>query len=226
MRVDGFGLRTGVLAGAALVLLCIAVLGPKTSIDLLPDVARLVPELPALGSSDRTHAKSPHQYAEITARPLFSADRQLHPFFIDTGTQPPAQAATFDFILTGVLRTRDLQVAMVRPDPAAASINVRLGGEVPTAPGWRLVDLQPRSAVFAGGQGRITLELQTFDGVGGYAAAAQATDAQLPPVAATVKTTMPTAEGSPAGASRQVATLRDRIEARRAALRAEASGVP
>lgn len=205
---------TWILSMVAIGLLAVACLRPGPGIELLPADPGLAPPLPGPAVSTTSRTGSFAQYAHVSARPLFSPDRRLHPFLLDTRASEAEGAASLDYMLTGVLSTPELQLAIIRREPTSESVRIRLGEETPD--GWRLIELHPRSAVFAGAGGTATLVLQSFDGSGGYTQGIA---------------TIPVLAGSEAMAGPQVETdpqihetsLRDRIEARRAALRAEAA---
>ncbi|HXH01167.1 MAG TPA: hypothetical protein VNI56_03110, partial [Xanthomonadaceae bacterium] len=104
---------------------------------------------------------------EIGARPLFSEDRRPQPFFLQTeGEEQPAEA-TFDFVLTSVLLTPQLRMAIVQPVGGGDSVRLKLGETPDAAPSWRLIAIAPRSAIFEGPDGQRTLDLRTYDGSGG-----------------------------------------------------------
>ena len=104
------------------------------------------------------------QYAEISVRPLFSSDRRPQPFSLG-GDEDTSN--DFDYILSGVLLVPQVKLAMVQPSDGGDPERVKLGDAVEAAPAWRLVALNPRSAVFEGPGGQKTLELRVFDGNGG-----------------------------------------------------------
>ena len=219
MRADWNGLRTRLLAGTALALLVLVLAAPDYQSELLPDDPSLI-ALVVAGSETKARPAPPlARYVEVWSRPLFSPDRTLRPFLIDAPAQAEEPVA-FDFLLTGVLRTPNLQMAMVRRKGQIESDRVRLGDELQSAPGWRLVELRPRAAVFAGNQGQRTLELYTFDGAGGYAPPAPGST----PTRASSTPEVPAATPlPPPPPQQQTITVQSRIEARRAALRAEAT---
>ena len=115
------------------------------------------------------------QYGGIATRPLFSDDRRPKPFSL-RGQGEEEQADTFDYVLTSVLLTPRLKMAILQPAAEAAnqageggpkSVLFKLGESAEQAAGWRLVSLQPRQAVFEGPEGQRTLQLRAFDGSGG-----------------------------------------------------------
>src|SRR3546814_6415840 len=61
----------------------------------------------------------------------------------------------------------DFRMAILQPREGGDSVRVRVGTAPEAAPGWRLVSLEPRRAVFDGPEGERKLELRVFDGEGG-----------------------------------------------------------
>ena len=103
------------------------------------------------------------QYAEVGRRPLLSQDRR-------PGLAPAEGDATgdLDVMLTSVLITPTLQMAIFTDNKDASSRRVRLGEVVPGS-SWRLAVLEPRRAVLEGPSGQRALDLRVFDGRGGQA---------------------------------------------------------
>ena len=103
------------------------------------------------------------QYAEVGRRPLLSQDRR-------PGLAPAEGEASgdLDVMLTGVLITPTLQMAIFTDNKDATSRRVRLGEVVPGS-SWRLAVLEPRRAVLEGPSGQRALDLRVFDGRGGQA---------------------------------------------------------
>lgn len=249
MRVDNAGPRTwllAALAGWALLLWLLALFGMGGNIAPLPDDPALSQRLPTPRATAPERIGPPTQYAEIAARPLFAEDRRPQPFSLQPEGEA-GQAQAFDFVLTSVLMTPSLKMAIVQPAAGGESIRMKLGEAPAEAQGWRLVALNPRSAVFEGPQGQKTLDLRVFDGQGGEAPtaiASPATAAQRPdqpavvldqpapepatrpattPAITTPKPKQPAVAGeAPMTPEAQMEAIRKRIEARRAQLRAEA----
>ena len=257
MRTDAIGPRTwllAALAGWALLAWVLALFGMGGHIRPLPDDPSLVTPLPQLPPPAPERLGPLAQYSEIAARPLFSQNRQPQPFFI-SGQEGDGQAQAFDFVLSSVLITPNLRLAIVQPAQGGEGIRLKVGEAPPATPGWRVVDIQPRSVVFNGPEGERTLELRVFDGSGGQMPTAttanvvppamdpaQTADAGMPGSGITPKTTQvqPAQPGSPVpapGAPGQMAepaqsteeqmdAIRKRIEARRAQLREQGAGPP
>lgn len=173
-------------------------------------------------------------YALIGSQSLFSDTRTPPPFVInsDKDNAPPA----FEFLLTSVILTPNLKMAIIQPADGSAPVRMKLDESPEAAKGWRLVDLQPRSAVFEGPEGRRELPLRTWGGEpapkdGAAAAAAPITGAApasapvpAPPAPLTdparPEFTPPPQTPAQAQATRDEAArieeIRRRIEARRA----------
>jgi len=162
--------RTWLLAGAAawaLAVWALALFGLGGRIERLPDDPSLVTRLPNLPRPSPERLGPLAQYSEIGARPLFSEDRRPQPFFLQTeGDEQPAEA-TFDFVLTSVLLSPQLRMAIVQPVGGGESVRLKLGETPDAAPSWRLIAIAPRSAIFEGPDGQRTLDLRTYDGSGG-----------------------------------------------------------
>ncbi len=247
MRVDGVAPRTwllAVVAGWALLLWMLALLGLGERIGRLPDDPSLNKPLPRLAATSPERLGPLTQYAETSARPLFSDDRRPQPFSLQPEGEE-AKADTFDYLLTSVLITPGLHMAIVQPSAGGESIRIKLGEAAEDVPAWRLVALNPRSAIFEGPEGQRTLELRIFDGVGGQAPTSiraptpemlGGSPARRPvqrepspsPRPATTPVPEPqvltdAVDAPPADAAdAQVDAIRKRIEARRAQLRSEA----
>ena len=167
MRADSWGVRTRILAvvaGWAVLAALLALFGLGSRITPLPADPALVQALPRLPASPPERLGALNQYADVGGRPLFSEDRRPKPFFL---SGEAAAAPTFDLVLTSVLITPALELAIVQPAQGGEGLRVKVG-ESPTGfPGWRLVELGPRRAVFDGPEGRREMELRVFDGMGG-----------------------------------------------------------
>ena len=247
MRTDAIGPRTWLLAtgaGWAVLAWLLALFGMGGTIRPLPADPALVQALPQLRSPAAERLGPMAQYAEINARPLFSESRQPEPFFI-SGEEGGEQPRSFDFVLSSVLITPALKMAILQTTEGGQSVRVKLGEAPESAPNWQLVEINPRSVVIAGPEGRQTLELRVFDGTGGQAptaisppaapmptgpvqqvqpprrSAAPAPGSPQPPVADTMSPKVDnTAPAEPEQTTeQQMDLIRKRIEARRAQLR-------
>jgi general secretion pathway protein N len=169
MRVEGVAPRTWLLAtvtGWALVLWALALLGMGEHVRLLADDPSLLWRLPQLAPAPAERLGPLTQYSEISARPLFSQDRTPQPFSLAAEGDDNAQPA-FDFVLTSVLLTPTLKMAIVQPSTGGDSIRVKLGEAPEQQPAYRLTALDPRNAVFEGPDGQHSLDLRVYDGNGG-----------------------------------------------------------
>lgn len=170
MRLDDAGPRTWLLAtaaGWALLGWALALAGMGGRIATLPDDDAQLRPLPPLRPAAAERLGPLGQYSELSARPLFSADRRPKPFTLQGKGDAEATQAAFDLQLTSVLITPNLRLAILQSPDGAKSVRVRQGEAPESHPGWRLVTLNPRSAVFEGPEGRKTLDLRVFNGQGG-----------------------------------------------------------
>lgn len=256
MRTDAIGPRTwllAALAGWAVLAWLLALFGMGGSIRPLPADPALVQALPQLRPPAAERLGPIAQYSETGARPLFSESRQPVPFFI-SGEEGGEQPRSFDFVLSSVLITPALKMAILQTTEGGESVRVKLGESPESAPNWQLVEINPRSVVIAGPEGRQTLELRVFDGTGGQAPTAMsspvspmptgpvqqvqpprrsaAPSADSPkPQPTPADTISPMAEGATAPqpeltTEQQMDLIRKRIEARRAQLREQGQVPP
>ena len=244
MRLEHAGPRTrllAALAGVGVIAWLAALAGAGSQVALLPDDASLAPALPASAAPAADPIGPLHDYAVIGERPLFSTDRTPRPFYLP-GNGDEAVDTGFDYQLTSVILTPGLRMAIVQPTGGGEAMRVREGAEAPAAPGWRLVALDRRSAVFEGPDGRRELGLRVFNGSGGEGAppapfmehptgegrgaSETAEAAAAAAIAAAEAAEAAAAENSdsaaPAPDAAQVETIRQRIQARRARLQREA----
>ncbi len=231
------------LAGWALALWLLALAGMGGSIARLADDPSLAKALPQPRPPAPERLGPLAQYSEIGARPLFSEDRRPQSFVLNANGEA-GQAQSVEFVLTSVLITPNVQIAIVQPSDGGEPVRMKLGEpSPPEAQGWRLTALSPRSATFDGPQGPRTLELRVFDGKGGQPPTAVAKPA---PTAGAQPSPRPkaatAAEGRAAAATpepppgapepavaspeaqtpeAQMEAIRKRIEARRAQMRAQ-----
>lgn len=185
---------------------------------------------------------APETYAEVGQRPLLNFDRRPAQVVVGDAAEG---AAELDVVLTSVMITPSLKMAIVRRNEGGAVLRVRLGDRV-EGTSWALVSLEPRRAIFDGQGGQRALDLRAFDGRGGETPTAVATVlpaspvqtveqpgpvavAQLPPSVSTptpasVRVGTPAVAanpGAPMTQEQQVEAIRRRIEARRAQMRQE-----
>lgn len=254
MRTDAIGPRTwllAALAGWALLAWLLALSGMGGSIRPLPADPSLVQALPQLRPPAAERLGPMAQYSETGARPLFSENRQPAPFFI-SGEEGGEQPRSFDFVLSSVLITPALKMAILQATESGESVRVKLGESPESAPNWQLVEINPRSVVIAGPEGRQTLELRVFDGTGGQAPTAMAAPAAPMPAGPVQQGQPPRRSPAPVPDSakpqqpadamstmvesaapepeltteQQMDLIRKRIEARRAQLREQEQAPP
>lgn len=169
MRIDSIGPRTWLLAAVAswsLLVWVLALFGLGGQIRPLPDDPSLVSALPKLPQQTAERLGPLAQYSEIAARPLFSQNRKPQAFFI-SGQEGGEQPQTFDFVLTSVLITPQLQLAILQPTQGGEGVRLKVGDAPESAQGWRVSEIHPRSVVIEGPEGPRTLELRVFDGLSG-----------------------------------------------------------
>lgn len=172
MRAEDVAPRTwllGTVAGWALLIWLLALVGMGRSVGKLADDPSLQPALPELRRSPPPRLGPFTQYSEIVSRPLFSDDRRPKPFSL----QPEGEGENtnaFDFVLTSVMLTPGLRLAILQPSAGGDSIRIKEGESAEQAANWRLVSVAPRSATFEGPEGQRTLDLRAFDGSGGQPA--------------------------------------------------------
>lgn len=215
-------------AGWALLLWLAALLGLGNAVAPTPSIAADTP-LPqaAVASPDRIGPLA--QYAEAAARPVFTSDRRPRSFLAtgpDGDVAAGMQSQSLDFILTGVLISPQLRMAFLQPTGGGESVRVREGASPEGASGWRLVEVQPRRAVFAGGGGESSLDLRVFgdDGLvvknimagNNASAASDAANA-----AASAAQDAADAAPIPISEASRIEAIRKRIEARRAQMQSK-----
>lgn len=221
------------VAAWSLALLVLALAGLGGRVGPHPGNAALAPPVPAVSLDVIGSRLGPaSDYLEVGNRPLLAVDRRPAPMASSTGNEDAPLEAT----LTSVLITGEVKLAILQVQRDGSSQRVRLG-DVLQGTAWRLVELQPRRAVFEGPEGRREMELRVFDGTGGAAPTPIAlpgtarSDAAVS--AASQASAQPTAQpgsAAPDAAVPQVAevtpeeqveAIRRRIEARRAMRAAE-----
>lgn len=169
MRLDDAGPRTWLLAAAAgwaLAAWLLAAAGMGGRAEPLADDPGLLEALPPMRPSPPLRLGPLGQYTAIATRPLFSENRKPQPFFLQ-GEGEQTEDRAFDYVLTSVLISPKLEMAILQPAEGGESVRVKLDQAPESHPAWRLVGLDQRSAVFEGPEGSRTLELRVYDGVGG-----------------------------------------------------------
>ena len=221
MRLDQVRPLTRMLAavaGAAVLAWVLALAGVGAHASVAEVDATMAQPIPQLQAALATHLDPLAEYSEAVSRPVFAQDRRLHAFALSPGEGRAATAGNgFDYVLNSVLIAPGIHLAIIEPSQGGESVSVRMGGSADAIPGWRLVELQPRVAVFDGPGGRRTLELRTWTG-----------DGEAPPVRAPQPVATQDAEApeqppstpaTPTQVQQQMEQIRKRIEARRAQLR-------
>lgn len=229
---DAFRPLTLLLGAVCLWALCVLILALAGLGSRFPEVvaASAPAPLPAVSlTRGVSRLGSLEQYAEVGNRPLLNLSRQPVAIAAGDGDAGPAE---LDVVLTSVLITPHLQLAILTDNKDGSSRRVRVG-EMVEGSNWRLVQLEPRRAMIEGPSGPRTLELRVFDGRSGEmpTLVAGSANAGAPPRSEPAVLSAPpppkaTAEAkpdAPAGNQEdQVEAIRKRIEARRAQMRAEA----
>lgn len=232
LRPSTWLLGTVCLWAAAVFALALAGLGARVApVQVSKDSVPALPKLVLQSAPSRLGPMG--DYLDVGARPLLAPDRRPSPVAAAEGT------SDFDAILTSVLITPQLRLAILTDKQNGSSRRVRLG-ETVAGTNWQLVQLDPRRAVLEGPSGQRTLDLRVFDGNGGSAptevassndpsTAATAQDAKAaraeapPPQPPATTPASDTARVAAQTQEEQVAEIRRRIEARRAQMRADAA---
>lgn len=229
-RFDRAGPLTWLLAacaGWAVLLWIAALLGMGRQVDeAIPAAAEVALPQARPAAPDRMGPLA--QYAEAASRPLFTQDRRPRSFMA-TGPEGDnvAMSQSLDFILTGVLISPQVQLAVLQPSGGGDAQRVRVGGSPEGGAGWRLIEVQPRRAIFEGAGGQSALDLRTFGEAGGPAATAVARPQATPAVANAgppPPPPPPQAADEPQDQEARIEAIRKRIEARRAQMRAGQTG--
>lgn len=252
MRADTISAKTWLLGAAAAWALCtwlLALLGMGGGVTILAEDPALLQPLPQAAKPPPERLGPLQRYSEIGRRPLFTSDRRPQPFVINPGEEGETRN-NFDYVLTSVLIAPDFRMAILQPREGGDPIRVRVGTAPEAAPGWQLVSLEPRSAVFDGPEGERKLELRVFDGEGGIPPTPTSAGMEMPVAPPPVPAdTAPPADAGPAvrdaddpapasargddpppgaqeadnrASAEQIDAIRKRIEARRAKLRQDA----
>jgi len=247
MRADTASAKTWLLGAAAAWALCawlLALLGMGGGVTMLAEDPSLLQPLPQAGKPPPERLGPLQQYSEIGRRPLFTSDRRPQPFVINPDDEGETRN-DFDYVLTSVMIAPDFRMAILQPREGGDPIRVRVGTAPEAAPGWQLVSLEPRSAVFDGPEGERKLELRVFDGEGGIPPTPTSAGANMPgtsrpappggtepavrdaddPTPAPAGPDQPqpdAAEADNRASAEQIDAIRKRIEARRAKLRQDA----
>jgi general secretion pathway protein N len=146
--------------GAAVVVLGIALLsllfGAGRGVNW--DPPRPVPPLPAVRAVALPTPPPLQSYAQTWEHPLFSADRK--PIVTQGGGSEGVSLG--DLQLTGIILTPKLHIALLGPVNGKGDedkqVSVREGATLPDS-SWKLIQVLPRSAIFASPSGRTELKL-------------------------------------------------------------------
>lgn len=202
------------VAAWALLAWVLTLFGLGQRLPLADDKLASAEPLPLLGAAPEQRLSGPGDYAESVRRPLFFASRRPVPFVLGGGDEPAEADNPFDFVLTGVLIAPGVSVATLQEADGSTGPRVRVGQDVPGHPGWRLLRLSPRMAVFTGPEGETSLELRKFTGEG----AQLPTPMRVPPA--------PPAPAAPTAASASAAAADAARAAAQAAAEAAAQTAP
>lgn len=211
-----------VFVWSALVLL-LAEAGMGGRYALHPDDPGRVEPLPEIALNRAESQLKPFaDYAVIGERPLFNPDRRPQPSDAAPATvaDAPAAPVELDLVLTSVIIAGDTRIAVVAQangeNPQSVKLGQALAGQQSS---WKLVELQPRQAVFEGPGGRSQVGLRVFDGVGGQAPTPVSVDSGTVQVE-TTENAQPGEEQTP---EQRADMIRKRIEERRRQMREEAA---
>lgn len=193
----------------------------------LGEDAGLVPPLPEVNLEQAvSRLEGQGFYAEIGDRPLFNFDRRPLPPVQSQAAQTqddaPPPPVNLDVVLTSIIKSSDRQIAIVLHPSSNKSQTLNVGEHLDGDMNiWRLVELQPRAAVFEGPGGRKLLEQRVFDGTGGQPPTP--IDAPAAPAVAAVEAVEGESQGAAADTPEARAEMiRRRIEERRRQMREEA----
>lgn len=215
----------GAVAAWSLGLLMLAVAGMGGRVGPHPPDLALGPPIPELRFSENAQRLgAATDYLAVGERPLFNPDRRPAPVAVVSNEQQ----APFNGVLTSVLLTDGLRMAIFSEENGAISKRVRLGDTVPGT-AWRLATLEARRAVLEGPEGQRVLDLRVFDGQGGQAPTpvvatndapkADGSGAPSNPPTLIQQAAQANADaGRSAADQAQIDAIRARIEARRAVL--------
>lgn len=229
------GIGLGSLCGLLMLLMLAQRFGLGTGYQTLPeateplDMALLKP----LKQSRHT-LPPPGHYLQIEQRPLFNNDRRPGPLFVAKPTEPPPPPIVpLNATLTGTIVAQGQRMALVRDNTTSKVEVLKVGMSLPgELMGWKLVSIEPRSAIFDGGanQGRAELKLDVSKTTGPAPAAPVVATPQPVPQqqpqqanAAGVAVPPPPPPATPADQAAREEEVRRIIEERRAQMRAEAA---
>ena len=209
-----------------------ALLWPAPAQDGVDAGAGTLPVYPQVSAPPM---QAPNPADAAWARPLFFNDRNPRVASVGDESGISGDSANgFMATLTGIVRSPGLELATLSPGQGGGKpLRVRLGDEVETQPGWRLVALGPRTATFRNGEQEQVLKLEARNALNAPpppAAPMQGSEPRapaLPPPPATPGITGQAGAAVPAPPNpatdaaetpeqrQQVEAIRQRIQARR-----------
>ncbi len=221
-----FSIALAAAGGLLCVLALVQQLGWGQGYHWLADEAQAPREL-EVTHIEREQFKLPAEasFSDIALRPIFNDDRKPSPEApAESVASEAAPAQPLNVILTGIILTPELRLAMLRDNVKNIGVALKEGMPMPGDQGsWTLVKIKPRSAVFKGsGDDNIEVELtaaadaqkQAQPGKPGYI------PNSLQPPSPMPMPMMPKPEA--ASVSKQAEELQHRIEERRRQMREEA----
>ena len=136
-----------------------ALLWPAPAQDGVDAGAGTLPVYPQVSAPPM---QAPNPADAAWARPLFFNDRNPRVASVGDESGISGDSANgFMATLTGIVRSPGLELATLSPGQGGGKpLRVRLGNEVETQPGWRLVALGPRTATFRNGEQEQVLKLE------------------------------------------------------------------
>lgn len=142
------------------------------------DPPRPVPPLPATHAVTLPTPPPLPSYAQTWEHPLFSADRK--PIVTAGGSEGVSLG---DLQLTGIILTPSLHMALLGPVNSKGDddkqVSVREGSTLPDS-SWKLIQVLPRSAIFASPNGRTELKLPAGAPIDQQQSAPNASQPQAP----------------------------------------------
>jgi general secretion pathway protein N len=155
-----------VVAGGLSLLSGVEMLGWGKGYRLLPDApaASAAGNLPDIKSEAYALAAYPERYKLIEDKPVFNEDRKPTPPDGPKPTEGGGPAQPLAVVLTGVILSGDLQMALLKDNANQKPMRIRLGTPLEgSQSAWKLVELKPRAAIFEAGGQRQELALATYD---------------------------------------------------------------
>lgn len=229
------GIGLGSICGLLGVLMLAQRFGLGTGYAPLPEASEPLDMALLKPLKQSNHALPPDTHYEVVRqRPLFNNDRKPTPVAAAKPVVVDAPVAPLNAVLTGTIVSNGVRMALVRDNASSKVVVLKPGMPLPgELMGWRLVAVEPRSALFDGGpaQGRAELKLDVSKTTGPAPAAPppQAPPPGQVPGQPAVATTQPAPAAvpppppSPADQAAREEEVRRIIEERRAQMRAEAA---